>query len=217
MGLTRRNLQEIADELEASFDADDAARFRTRYNVAPTDQHWLLVADAAGQRRIVPAVWGLPSAKRPVINVRGESVRRGAFRSRSRGLAIADGFFEWLRQGRARRPFWYHRPDDRLLLLATVGEPLAGSARAATAFAVITVPANPDTAPVHERMPAIIAREHVDEWLRAPAPALLTPPPAGTLVATEVSSRVNRVENDDAACLEPVPSPAAPPARPSAT
>jgi putative SOS response-associated peptidase YedK len=209
MGLTRRKLVLVADELEASFDADDEARFRARYNVAPTDLHWLLVLDEAGRRRIVPGVWGLPSPKRPVINVRGESVRRGALRGRTHGLAIADGFYEWLREGKTRRPFWYHRPDDGLLLLATVDEPLTGSARAPTAFAVLTVAANGDTAPVHDRMPALIPAAQADAWLRGPGGDLLAPAPDGTVVATEVSAHVNRVANDDPACIAPLPTPPA--------
>jgi putative SOS response-associated peptidase YedK len=200
--LTKPDLRTVADVLEAEVDDDSAQRYRPRYNIAPTDLHWVLIDDA-GKRRIVPAVWGLPGGKRPVINVRAEVVQRGAFRSRKHGLVITDGYFEWLRQERVRRPFWYHRPDE-LLLLAALDTPLTSSTKAATAFCVITVGANREAAAVHDRMPAIIAREHIDEWLRAPAGQLLAPAPDGSLMATEVTTRVNRVANDDAACLVPI-------------
>jgi putative SOS response-associated peptidase YedK len=205
MTLTRRELDSIADELDAELDAGEAARYRQRFNVAPTDLHWLLIADQDKRRRIVPAIWGLSGKQRPLINVRAESIQRGAFRHHRHGLAIADGFYEWRGGKGARQPLWYHRPASGLLLLATVDAPLGGSAKAAIAFSVVTVAANEDTAPVHDRMPAIIAPSAVDEWLGQPALELLTPPPPGTLVATEVSSRVNYVEHDDAACLEPAP------------
>jgi putative SOS response-associated peptidase YedK len=199
-------MKDIADEIGADFDADDAARYKPRYNVAPTDLHWLLILDDAGKRRIVPAIWGLPSKTRPIINVRGESVAKGAFKSRKHALALTDGYYEWLRDGKARRPFWYHDPHARLLLLAALDTPLTGSAKAPTAFSIITVPANAVAATVHDRMPAIISTENVDEWLRSPAPELLQPAPDGGLVAVEVSQRVNRVANDDADCLLPVPT-----------
>jgi hypothetical protein len=95
--LTRKRLEDIAAELDAYFDADDAARYRARYNIAPTDLHWLLVARGSSERpRVVPAVWGLPSSRqKPVINVQAETLRRGAFRSRRHAVAIADGFYEW--------------------------------------------------------------------------------------------------------------------------
>ena len=65
--LTRRDLDGIARDLGASFDPDDATRYKPRYNAAPSELLWLLVASDDGERRIVPAVWGLPSqrAERP--------------------------------------------------------------------------------------------------------------------------------------------------------
>jgi putative SOS response-associated peptidase YedK len=203
--LTKPDISSIAEELEAEVDADSAQRYRARFNVAPTDLHWVLVADDAGKRRIVPAVWGLPGGKRPIINVRAEVVQRGAFRSRKHGLAICDGYFEWLREGRVRRPFWYHRASGKLMLLAALDTPLVSSAKAATAFCVITVGANREAAPVHDRMPALIEPAHVDDWLRAPALELLVPAADDSLLATEVTTRVNRVANDDADCLVPLP------------
>jgi putative SOS response-associated peptidase YedK len=208
--LTRRGLDEVAAELGAELDAANAARYRARYNVAPTDLHWVLIADDAGQRRIVPAIWGVPAKTRPIINVRAESVRKGAFKSRKHALAITDGYYEWLREKKVRRPFWYHDPARRLVLLAALDTPLVGSALAATAFTIITVPANALAAAVHDRMPAVIAPERADTWLRSPAPELLAPAAEDALAAVEVSTRVNRVANDDPACLAPPPAGLAP-------
>jgi hypothetical protein len=53
-----------------------------------------LTADDDGKRHVVPAAWGLPSEKRPIINVRGAAVRNGSFKSRKHALAIVDGCFE---------------------------------------------------------------------------------------------------------------------------
>jgi putative SOS response-associated peptidase YedK len=213
--LTRTKLGEVASELGAEFDVDDAARYRPRFNAAPSDLLWLLVAGDNGARRIVPAVWGLPSkrAKRPPINIQAETLRRGAFRSRRRSVVIGDGFFEWTGPKRARRPLWFHHGSD-LLLFAAVDEPLDASTRAPLACAVITVAPGPDVAAIHDRQPALLERAQLGAWLDGADDharlALLAPSPAGALEAQPVSPRVNDVANDDPACLAPWSEPPAP-------
>jgi putative SOS response-associated peptidase YedK len=201
--LTKANLEEIAHELEARLSPEDAARYKPRYNLAPTDLSWVLRLDEEGRRWIAPAVWGLPSDKgRPAINVRAEAVKRGAFKSRGHVLAIVDGFYEW-RKGKVRRPVWYRSASGRLLLLASIEAPLGASARAPRAFSIITSKASADVAPVHDRMPVIVTGAQADEWLRGGGSDLLAPAPDGALDARDVSTRVNSVKNDDPSLLEP--------------
>src|SRR4051812_34140939 len=127
MTLTRRELQEIADELGAAFAPETAAAHHPRYNVAPTDPHPVLRL-VGGGRRLETARWGfpsrLPSGKRraPLINVRSETVRfsRPVALVDGRCVVPADGFYEWKRS--TRQPIWFHRPDGGLLLLAGLWE-----------------------------------------------------------------------------------------------
>ena len=80
-------------------------------------------------------------------------------------------------------------------------------------FTILTTRANEVVAPVHDRMPVILAPDTIDEWLFVPSSdleaqakrltAMLRPAPVSAIVATEVSTRVNSVANDDAGCLEP--------------
>ena len=209
MTLTRATLDEVARELEATFNPDDAAQYRPRYNGAPSDVLWLLIADDDADRpRIVPASWGLPTRTRPAINIKAETLRRGAFKSRRRSVAIVDGFYEWQGEKRARRPYWFHR-ESSLLLLAAVDTRLDASTRAPLAFAIITTTPGPDVAPFHDRQPAIIEPRQLHTWLSASVDekrlALLAPAPAGTLDARPVSPRVNKVAHDDATCILPYP------------
>lgn len=210
--LTRRDLDSIARDLGASFDLDDAARYKPRYNAAPSDLLWLLVGDS-GERRIVPAVWGLPSkrAKRPPINIQAETLRRGAFKSRRRSVVIGDGFYEWTGAKGERRPLWFHRRGSELMLFAAVDTPLDASTRAPLACAVITVEPGADVAAVHDRQPALLEADQLDVWFAADDDArlaLLAPSPAGTLETQAVSRRVNDVANDDPACLATWAAPA---------
>ncbi|HXH21108.1 MAG TPA: SOS response-associated peptidase [Dehalococcoidia bacterium] len=218
--LTRQERSEIAAELGVPVESLPASVYRPRYNIAPTDPHWI-VRVRYEDRELLPARWGLVNswakdAKRAAlqINARAETIAtlppfRDAFRRR-RCIVPADGFFEWTGTKEARQPLWFHRPDGRLLLFAGLYEtwqPAPGERQ--RTFTIITTRANRLMAPVHDRMPAILLEEAVDDWLdprREDVEALaklLVPAPEGLLAATPVSSRVNSVKNDDPSCLEP--------------
>lgn len=223
--LTKKDFRDLARELDATFDDAVIAQYRPRYNVAPTDQSWI-VREKREQRQLMPAGWGLvnswaPDAKGAFkqINARSESALtrpafRDAFESR-RCVVPADGFFEWTGPKDNRQPVWFHAPDEGLLLFAGLHEswrnPQDGEWR--RTFTILTTSANDIVAPVHDRMPVILPRDVVADWLHVPAtnPAeyakgvtdLLQPAAAGVLIVTEVSKRVNSVANDDPACLAP--------------
>src|SRR5881394_129805 len=55
--LTKSAIRDVADELDAEVAVEDEALYRPRYNVAPSDLHWIL--EPSGDRRVlVPAAWG---------------------------------------------------------------------------------------------------------------------------------------------------------------
>jgi len=75
-------------------------------------------------------------------------------------------------------------------------------------FAILTTSANEALASIHERMPVILADEDLAAWIASETPpdalqAFLKPAPDDALIAYEISTRVNRVANDDASILEP--------------
>ena len=225
--LARESYDDLAEELDAEPRPGERTLYRARYNIAPTDQHWI-VRTKAEQRQLLAAKWGLvnswaPDAKGAArqINARGESAPtsrafRDAFESR-RCAVPADGFFEWVGAKEARKPVWFHAPEGQLLLFAGLYESWRDpkTDEWMRTFTILTTDANETVAPVHDRMPVILPRDRLDQWLFVPAaekerPArakdlrtLLVPAESGVLIATEVSPRVNSVKNDDAACLEP--------------
>ena len=223
MTLSRKDLDLVADELEAICPADVVASYRPRWNVAPTDVHPVVrlagerseaARTAPAGRRLQLARWGFVGTGKGsplLINARAETVAsRPSFRSafsNNRCLVPADGFYEWSGKGEARRPTWFHRSDGRLLLLAGLYDP---SGR----FTVLTTTANALVSRLHDRMPVILTPEVVDVWLAqgmtSEAEALLRPAPEDTLTATAVSRRANSVKNDDPACLEPATEEAEP-------
>ncbi|MCJ2007571.1 SOS response-associated peptidase [Methylobacterium sp. J-092] len=214
--------------------------FPPRYNVAPTQPVPIVIAES-GARHFRLVRWGFwpswlkdPKTFPLVINARVESILekatfRGAVRHR-RCVFLADGFYEWRREGTGRgavrTPFAIRRADGAPMALAGLWESWLGAdGSEIDTAAIVTTGANGTMAAVHDRMPAILAPEQVAPWLdtravdQAEAAALCRPCPDDWLRLDPVSDRVNAVRNDDAALIEPVgrPQPAIPPAdRPAA-
>ena len=216
--LTYREKERLAFELGVDIEELERGNYRPRYNIAPTDQHWI-VRQRREDRELLPAKWGLVNswakdARRAAsqINARAETLEkssafRDAFENR-RCVVPADGFFEWTGSKDARRPIWFHRPEGGLVLFAGLYEswqPSPGEWE--RTFTIITTRPNSLLASVHDRMPVILEDEAVEEWLltgdaevERPA-SLLVPAPEDLLIGTPVSARVNSVKNDDPECL----------------
>lgn len=207
MTLTTESMAEVVDGLLAGIAPDDAALYRPRFNMAPSDLGWIVAPDAENERVLVPAVWGYRAGERSLINVRAETLASGAgfreaFHSR-RCVVVSDGFFEW---NRAKAPFWYHRQGGGLVLMAGLYQTSPHAAR--PRFTVITTRPNPLVAAVHDRMPVVLERDGLDAWLTSESAVavtrLLAPAAETVLVATPVSRRVSSVKNDDPACVLPL-------------
>lgn len=218
--MTYKERQQLADDLGVPVEQIAADEYQPRYNIAPTNSHWIVRAQYE-DRLVLPAKWGLVNswakdAKRAAqqINARAEGLRtsrafRDAFEKR-RCAVPADGFFEWAGTKDARMPIWYHRPEGGLFLFAGLYESWQPKPDEwLRTFTIVTTEANNLIAPVHDRMPVILDEEAIDEWLHPGTKPerllqLLAPIADDFLVATAVSQRVNSVKNDDPSCLQPL-------------
>lgn len=221
------------DMFEAYSLVSAALNVQPRFNIAPTQPIVAITAASQGNGNTATFFqWGLvPSWAKDVaigskmINARSETVAekpafRAAFRRR-RCLIPASGFYEWQkRPGAAKLPFWISAADGGLLTFAGLWENwISADGSELQTCTIITTTANDSLAPIHARMPVILAREDFGAWLdandetdTAAALALLRPAPAKITTAWPVSTRVNNVRNDDASLVEPAESPAeAPP------
>lgn len=219
--LTRQDRVSLATELGVPVSQITEDTFRPRYNIAPTNRHWIVRTEYE-DREALRARWGLINhwAKDAKIgyrqiNARAETLdKRPAFRDafKKRRCAVpADGFFEWSGPKGQRQPYWFHRQDDSLILFAGLYESWQPAPdQWEPTFTIITTDANTTLEPVHDRMPVILPDEAVDEWLfaRSSDPTglkeLLVPAADDLLVGTPVSPRVNSIKYDVPACLEPV-------------
>jgi putative SOS response-associated peptidase YedK len=194
--------------------------FPPRYNIAPT-QPIPLVRLEQGERHFALARWGLiPSwVKDPkefslLINARLEGVvSKPSFRAamkRRRCLVPADGFYEWKKEPKGKRPYFICARNREPFAFAGLWETWVDrdGGEIETA-AILTCDANRTLAPIHNRMPVIVPKEQFDAWLDCErvdakqAAAIAGPAPDDFLEAYEISTRVNSVKNDSADNIEP--------------
>lgn len=198
-----------------------AGWFPPRYNIAPT-QPIAIVRETPRGRRLALVRWGLvppyvkdPRTFRLLINARSETAAEtGAFRAAMRYrrcLVPASGFYEWRREASGRKQAFHIRPrGGGLLAFAGLWETWLGAdGSEIDSGAILTTAANPTVAPIHDRMPVIVAPGDFALWLSAKVPAeevagLLQPADESVLEAIPIGPRVNSADNDDAALLDPV-------------
>jgi putative SOS response-associated peptidase YedK len=195
-----------------------------RFNVAPGSDI-LVVRERDGARVADFVRWGLvPSwARDPTIGNRMANARsdsafekpafRNAMKSR-RALILADVFYEWqVVPGQSRKqPHAIRLRSGEPFAMAGLWEywrPKGEESEAIVSTAILTTDANALMAPIHDRMPVLLAPERYDAWFdpRTPAPALqdlMRPCPSEWLEATPISLRVNNPRADDERVLEPV-------------
>ncbi len=194
-----------------------------RFNIAPTSEV-LAVRRVPGDSDEVPVResgllrWGLvPSFADPatfdrlLINARSETVAskpvfREAFES-GRCLIPADGFYEWQKTETGKRPHFFSLPGRDLFAFAgisSLAESRDGSILASCSL--LTCEPSAEVAPVHKRMPVILAKEDEARWLSPDAPVeelleMMRPLPG--LEVREVSESVNSSRNEGPELLEP--------------
>jgi putative SOS response-associated peptidase YedK len=198
----------------------------TSYNVAPT--HTVpVIRMQVGQRTGLMMHWGLiPYFARGVppkystINATVENLERGAawrgpWSRGQRCIMPAAAFYEWhLGEDGKKNPYLIKLADQELFGFAALWDrSLKADGDVIESCAIITLPGNELMRRIHNtgahpfRMPAILAREDRDPWLKGTsveAKSTLKPYPQDCMVTYQVSTRVNSPQNNDAALIEPV-------------
>ena len=221
----RYMLTSPVEALRQLFMFEQRPNLMPRYNIAPTQDVPIVrltrdgpTGDGTG-RELITVRWGLVpfwaddlAIGNRLINARCETVHTlRAFReaySRRRCLVPADGFFEWQKQGKLRQPFLIRRKDQAPFAFAGLWErwrQADAHDAVVRSCTIITCPANELVAPLHDRMPVILAPETYARWLDPSADArdLLKPCPSTWLESYPVNARVNSPKNDDPDCIQP--------------
>jgi len=162
----------------ALFGASTSIEVEPRYNIAPT-QYVAAIRNADDkERELVMLRWGLvpfwakdPSIGNRMINARAETVAekpayRAAYRHR-RCVVLADGFYEWSRDGDVKTPHFISLASGEPFALAGLWESWTDkeSGESLQTSTLITTAANGFMTPLHHRMPVILEANTAGEWL----------------------------------------------------
>lgn len=192
------------------------------YNVAPTSE-LEVITRIDGAISIQPVRWGLvphwakDTKIRAMINARGETLAdkpffRTAF-EKGRCLIPATGYYEWKTENKVKQPHLIHLPGD-----APVFEPFAFAGIKSfnknldvTTFAIVTLEAVPGISALHSRMPVILDRNALADWInpdtdKAAALELLQQNRGADLVYHPVSKAVGSVQNKSPDLIDPIES-----------
>jgi putative SOS response-associated peptidase YedK len=190
-------LTATVEELAGHFAArgGDLGEAGPRADAAPGDI--VLAVVARGGRRLTPMRWGLvPMGRRnargrPVLeaiaNARSETLfAKSAYADLSRCLLPVSGWYEWTGEGRRKTRWAIRAPGRPILAFAAVWDVWqAPGGTAVASLATVTCAPNAEVAPVHDRMPVILAPAAWPVWLGEvpgdPA-ALLEPAADGSLL-----------------------------------
>ncbi|HEY3877453.1 MAG TPA: SOS response-associated peptidase [Trebonia sp.] len=230
--VSARKRLELLEEFAATRDAVAGTPADDRgpdYNVAPTKRIYT-VLEHKDERELRLVRWGLvPSWAKDtkggsrLINARSETVAvkpsfRSAFAKR-RCLIPADGYYEWMTEGKVKQPFYIHRADGGLLAFAGLYElwrnqevPEDHEDAWYWSGTVITTQATDEIGRIHDRTPMVIPPDTWADWLdpannqkelmlAAMRPATVGP---GGLASYKVSTEVNSVRNNGPSLLEPL-------------
>lgn len=188
------------------------------FNVAPSQRLLAVRATSDGPRELVVLRWGLvpawakdPTIGGKLINARAETADtkpsfRQAFKAR-RCLIAADGFYEWEKP--SRQPWYISPKDGNPWGFAGLWERWRGPDEVVETCTILTTEANDVVAPIHDRMPVIVAPGRYTEWLdpeihdRTALEALLRPYPSPDTAVWRVSRRVNSPRVDEASLVAP--------------
>jgi putative SOS response-associated peptidase YedK len=213
----------IADRFGTSGDVP-APETLHRFNVCPTEPI-AIVASEDGSRRVRTVRWGLvPPWARALgkgfepINARSETAAAkqpfAALMERAdrRCLVIADGWYEWLRpekKGEPRVPFRYTVDGGAPFAFAGLWDARRVAGERVDSATILTTTANAVCAPVHDRMPCVLAGpEEEAAWLSgevevAALGELLLPLDAARCDARPANPAVNKAGVEGPELVEP--------------
>ncbi|MBM6620620.1 SOS response-associated peptidase [Micrococcaceae bacterium RIT802] len=203
---------------------------RPSWNVAPTQKVRIIIGrgpeGAAPGRMLETARWGLVpvwaksrSVGSRAINARSETVlEKPTFRSaavKRRGLVVAEGYYEWQKDGSEKIPTYLHPQNEGIVAFAGLYEfwldpevPDGEPGEWLMTTTILTRPAADALGHIHDRTPVIVPAGLQDEWLepeltdkgeiRTLLDGILDP----ELVPREVGKAVGNVRNNGPELIE---------------
>ena len=183
---------------------------KPRYNIAPTQRiDFIRTEDAdvllaRARWGLIPGWWKKSAKEVPTsFNARAETIAekpffRAAFKRR-RCIIPASGFYEWVRKGEVKQPWYVSMADGSPMLFAGIWETWTEpeTREEIISCSIATTSPNDFMMPIHNRMPVVLSPEGSEAWMSEQDHALLKPCPSEWLRAWPVSTRVNNAAKHD--------------------
>ncbi|KAJ1547251.1 hypothetical protein HK096_003802 [Nowakowskiella sp. JEL0078] len=203
------------------------SNYRPSYNVGPMRYQPVIVrtmTDSIPDTYLHSMRWGVVpswSKIRPdygsvlrTINARDDTILQTksmwtSMKNHQRCVVLAEGFFEWLKKGKERIPYYVTPKDDQLFFFAGLYDKviLPEESEPLFTYAIITTNVSSSLSFLHNRMPVLLTTEEIDIWIDPTVPfekvaSMLMP--RETTQYVKVSNYVNKVGNEGEKCTEEV-------------
>jgi len=153
-----------------------ASNFQPDWNISP-GQYIAAVVQRDGENILESFFWGLipswakdSSIGNKMFNARSETIAqkpsfRNAFQKR-RCLILADGFYEWQKLEKIKKPFRFSLKSEKPFGLAGLYETwMSPEKKQINTCTIITTDSNELIQPIHNRMPVIVRKELESFWI----------------------------------------------------
>lgn len=213
-----KDMKSIIEEL-AIEEWENPDNYIPSYNIAPTQNSPILID--SGKRTVRAMRWGLiPSWAKDdkfgakMINARIETLtEKPSYKNllqRNRCIVIADGYYEWKRDGDKKLPYYLKNPDDELLTMAGLYDIWKQpDGNLLPSYTIITKDAQENLSNIHHRMPVILTQGHLNTWLKTENSSVsealeLAKEAKPNIINFPVSTLVNSARNNTSECREPL-------------
>ncbi|URQ72124.1 SOS response-associated peptidase [SAR86 cluster bacterium] len=172
------------------------AVIKPSYNVAPSQDVVVVTDKAETMKWHYSPTW----AKEPMnlINARSETLReKPSFKMAERCLIVADGWYEWLREGESKEPYFFHM-SNKVFNFAGIYTEYQG----VKGCAIITKEANEKLSKIHHRMPVMLKHNEGRDWLKGKD--VYSSSLSERVEYYPVDKIVNSPRNNDERCVEEI-------------
>jgi putative SOS response-associated peptidase YedK len=160
-------------------------------------------------------VWAKdPAIGNTMINARAETLaEKPAFKQlleKRRCLVLADGFYEWRKEGNGKVPMRFQLKSGEPFTFAGLWDSWRQpDGNLLRTYTIVTTEPNDVLSPIHNRMPVMLSNDDALKWLAVDNEivdvfTLLKPYPPEKMEGYEVSILVNNPRNDLPECIRPI-------------
>ncbi|KIO23511.1 hypothetical protein M407DRAFT_109510 [Tulasnella calospora MUT 4182] len=207
---------------------ENQAQFYPRYNIAPrsmspvirrmeNDDHPGAILQLM-KWGVIPHWQKHETNNLATMNARSEALIDGdtgiwaSLKGKKRCIVPVNGYFEWLKKGNQRLPYYMKRKDDKPLLLAGLWDvtTLEDQKFPTYSFTIITTSSNSQLSFIHDRMPVFLEDEaSVQTWLDPKTGwgkelAQMLKPYDHEVSAYQVPKEIGKVGTNDPSFVQPV-------------